>query len=809
MKFSHSLQFNAVPEWKEHYLNYPSLKKLIYSLANGNPQSQTDSNPRSKYKNFKLKNYGNSFVIQSFLEELKNELFKIDNFYKTNEQKIYDQFNCLLHDLERTEETIFEKETNFKNKEDESSFSKSFLESTSNCEVEIEIENQNENENPEVVKIQQFLSETTLLDDSDLHVNTQEKIKLKKTTTYLFILLSEVKSFIELNRIGFNKIAKKFDKVFKSSVKVDFIDNGLFFEKCYIFQDSTLQFLEKKLEQVCEIYWKLTDKQGNLDDCRIELKKNLKEHIIWERNTVWKNIISLERQKNDFNIRGQPILIGDEVKLNELNNLETLVLTLPFPIFIIDQIKIPKFLYGWKALKLVIIIIITSLLLAIETVKDQEQRRCIALLTCVVLMWITEVLPLFVTAILVPFLVVVFGVLKDDENGNAMPAFAASRFIFGTMWSSTIMLLLGGFTLAAALSKYDITKILSSNVLALAGTNPKNVIFAIMFVAAFLSMWISNVAAPVLCFSFCEDLIKSQPANSPFIKAMILGVAFASNIGGMISPIASPQNMIAMEYMDPNPGWGKWFSIAIPVSLLSLLANWLLIIYTFKISTDRIKPYKYISCNFNFNQWLVCLVTVTTILLWCLMTKIQTSLGESGQVSIIPIVIFYGLGILKPEDICNYPWPIVILAMGGIALGKAVSSSGLLKSIAVSLQPNLVGFNIYLITLILCLMILVMATFISHTVAVLITAPLFKEIGNSLPKKHSSLLLMGAALIASAAMALPTSGFPNITAISMTDEVGRPILSVNTFITRGIPASLICFICIITVGYGIMIGIGF
>lgn len=81
---------------------------------------------------------------------------------------------------------------------------------------------------------------------------------------------------------------------------------------------------------------------------------------------------------------------------------------------------------------------------------------------------------------------------------------AAAKYIFAAMWTPVIMLLLGGFTLAAALSKCRIDKYLATFVLSKAGTTPRVVLLAVMFVAAFASMLISNVAAPVLCFSIVE-----------------------------------------------------------------------------------------------------------------------------------------------------------------------------------------------------------------------------------------------------------------------------------------------------------------
>ena len=66
------------------------------------------------------------------------------------------------------------------------------------------------------------------------------------------------------------------------------------------------------------------------------------------------------------------------------------------------------------------------------------------------------------------------------------------------------MLLLGGFTIAAALSKYNIAKMMATFVLSKAGTKPRTVLLTTMGVAMFASMWISNVAAPVLCFSIIQ-----------------------------------------------------------------------------------------------------------------------------------------------------------------------------------------------------------------------------------------------------------------------------------------------------------------
>lgn len=115
---------------------------------------------------------------------------------------------------------------------------------------------------------------------------------------------------------------------------------------------------------------------------------------------------------------------------------------------------------------------------------------------------VNQTLPLFATAYLIPLLVVPLDIVRD--HGNPTNAADASKAVFSSMFNGTILVLLGGFAIAAALSKHGITKAFAAVVLSKAGTRPKYVILVNMYLAAFLCMWISNVATPVLCFSLVQ-----------------------------------------------------------------------------------------------------------------------------------------------------------------------------------------------------------------------------------------------------------------------------------------------------------------
>lgn len=260
-----------------------------------------------------------------------------------------------------------------------------------------------------------------------------------------------------------------------------------------------------------------------------------------------------------------------------------------------------------------------------------------------------------------------------------------------------------------------------------------------------------------------QPILRNLAPDSAMTKALLLGIALSSNIGGAASPIASPQNLIALQNMSPQPSWGVWFFVALPVCIISLLLIWLLLLATFQPGRNTtIVPIRPMKDRFTGMQWFISGVTVATILLWCVSHQIEGVVGDMGVVAIIPIVLFFGTGVLTKEDFNNFLWTIIILAAGGLALGKAVNSSGLLHTIAAAITQRVDGLSLYAVLLVFTGLILVVATFISHTVAALIVLPLVQTVGQGMAEPHPNLLVMGSVLMCSAAMGLPTSGFPNM-----------------------------------------------
>ncbi|KAK3372779.1 SPX domain-containing protein [Lasiosphaeria ovina] len=834
MKFSHSIQFNAVPDWSSHYIAYSNLKKLIYQLEKTIHQSSggdAESRPLIQYEDPET----------VFIRALDVELEKISSFYVLKEKELVDEADALLRDVGAFEDGPNDEsqprppvrtrsaerprpppQPRSQSARSRNSTEDGVEDSEDEADETVGLASRRRSSFgrrrtvPNIMQASTDMTASTELtrslrrysatydDYAEQAALFSSGIMLKKRIITIYVQLCELKSYAQLNRTGFSKVLKKFDKIVDRQLRRKYMDS--YVDTAYPFRSETTAELEENISKIVDAYATIVT-NGDKEAANRDLRSHLREHVVWERNTVWRDLIGMERRAEAASL-GHTLLGRDTDLTKTLRQgdteqvLPTKEISTP-----LGRFTCPVWLFSSTMMTLIVILTIFFVLLLVPLMEKPEQQNCLAMLVLVSLLWATEAIPLFVTSLTIPFLCVVLNVFRQTERPHTrLDSKDATAAVFAAMWTPVIMLLLGGFTLAAALSKCSIDKRIATFVLSKAGTQPRTVLIANMAVAAVASMLISNVAAPVLCFGIIEPMLRNLPAGSNMSKAVIMGIALASNIGGMLSPIASPQNVVAIGIMNPAPTWGQWFFIAIPVGVISLLLIWAILLVTFQPGRGTtIVPIRPVRDPFTGLQWFVSVVTVSTIGLWCASHQLESTFGDMGVIAIIPIVLFFGLGILTKEDFNNFPWTIIILAAGGLSLGKAVNSSGLLHTVTGAITARVEHLSLYGILVVFSGLILVIATFISHTVAALIILPLVFDVGQRLEQPHPNLLVMAGVLMCSAAMALPTSGFPNMTAIMKEDPTGQRYLHVKHFITRGVPSSLLTMLVVVTVGYGAMI----
>ena len=454
------------------------------------------------------------------------------------------------------------------------------------------------------------------------------------------------------------------------------------------------------------------------------------------------------------------------------------------------------------------------LLLFIPILPPEQERaqRCAALLSLITILWVTEAIPFFVSALCIPFLVIVNSILADD-TGQPLSAEKASKAAFGSMFNDTIMLILGGFSISTAFSKCGFELRLAAVIQRQLGHRPILFLLAFMALGAFLSMWISNVAAPVLLTSLLLPIVHDFGSGSAddrlYAKALLLGLAFSCNIGGMMSPISSPQNAVALGFLEQQApehaiSFGQWLSVSVPFCALGLLLAWLWLWRVYigtAVDIPSIPPIVYDKRPLTRTDWSVIVVSLLTIALWCSLTYTRPVLGEMGTVAVIPMVLFFGTGFLSKTDLFTFKWDLILLVGGGSVLGSAVNSSRLLHIISEWIKPQLEGRPLVLSVFAVLFLVFLITTFVSHTVAALILAPLIIRIGAS--AGHTQLLTMSATLMMSGTMSLPTSSFPNINSLSQEDDFGRAFLHSGDFLVHGsaVAAMLWALLNVFTVTY--------
>ncbi|KAJ7183678.1 SPX domain-containing protein [Mycena filopes] len=864
MKFSSSLKFNAVAEWWDDYIAYDALKKYIYQFE------RTQHEQAAGYRDIET-NERTSLVDRAsttdaiFVPLLDRELKKICAFYEAQEKEIVEEV-AELEELVRQQEEAGLAGDHYvdgpygdyedDDEDDDDSISHSpprrrrrvsssarmplsasgtmripedrIPEEPSARPHRRSISSVSSDGHPEpsspmspaaprgtlgrvVNKLTPDFMRGSMTSSTHNETNVwtsksdyayDTRLLFKRRITTLYISVTSLKSYVEVNYSGFRKILKKYDKVTYCELKDSYLHTSV--EAAPPFTAAARTALTGLTARLADLYAKCVTR-GDRPLAKQQLRLHQRENIAWERDTVWRQMIGRERRGDNLSSAGG---VGASLVPQEDAQEES-----EKPGWVVKagglRLRVTK-----KKLAMVGAVGVFVALLNTQTVQGKEANRCYAVLMFCTVLWATEAIPLFVTSLMVPLLLVCLSVIRDDE-GTALSAPDATKYIFSVMFSPTIMLLIGGFTISSALSKTNIDRVLITRVLSLAGTRPSTVLLAFMGVSCFASMWISNVAAPTLCFTLIRPILRTLPPKSSFGPCLILAIALAANIGGQSSPISSPQNLIALQAMDPPISWGQWFIVALPVSALSILLIWGLLLVSYRparapdggrdIEIKLLRPTRE---RFTLKQWWVTFVCVVTIALWCVARQVQEWVGDMGVIAIVPIVAFFATGVLKKDDFEQFAWTIVFLAMGGIALGKGVQSSGLLEVLDSLIRDLLEGVTLYNVVLILSPVVLVISTFISHTIASVLLVPIAKEVGSNLPGDHKNLLIFITGLICSTGMGMPVSGFPNQTAATQEDELGVLYLSNVDFLKNGVPASIIATLVVSTIGFLLMKVIG-
>lgn len=214
-------------------------------------------------------------------------------------------------------------------------------------------------------------------------------IMLKKRIIALYVQLCELKSYVQLNRTGFNKILKKFDKIIDRQLRAKYMETVV--DRSYPFLRETMDHLEENIRKMETAYANIVT-QGDESLARKDLRSHLREHVVWERNTVWRDLIGMERRAEAASLGAKGLLgaSNDGMKIR-LQGDDTPAVSTTDVITPIGRFSFPTWMLGSSMLTTLAIVLVFVVFLAIPIIDKPEQQACLAMLIFVSLLWATEV----------------------------------------------------------------------------------------------------------------------------------------------------------------------------------------------------------------------------------------------------------------------------------------------------------------------------------------------------------------------------------------------------------------------------------
>lgn len=417
-------------------------------------------------------------------------------------------------------------------------------------------------------------------------------------------------------------------------------------------------------------------------------------------------------------------------------------------------------------------------LVAPADVLSPEAWKVIGIATWMITWWITEAAPIPVTSMLPMVLFPLTGIFTIGE--------ATAPYSH-----PTIFLFMGGFMLGLAMEEHNLHKRIALNLIKLTGTNPNGIILGFMITTAFISMWISNTATTVMMLPIAlsitsllgTDTNTEDKGRRRFALSLMIGIAYAANIGGTATIIGTPPNVAWVGFMsdmaDYEVEFSKYLMVGLPICILMLFIAYFLltrVLYPSKVSQlassaqvidDQIKELGPISKA----EKIVGIIFLLTASSWILRGSINnwldskllndTVIAIAGGILmfITPLKLKEGKFLMEWKATQRLPWGILLLFGGGMALARAMESVNIVQTVGDAIAGN-GEMNELLLIIGLCTFMLFMTEIMSNIALAVIFIPVVLGIANSMgvDPVHLSLPVT---LAASYAFMMPISTPPN------------------------------------------------
>jgi solute carrier family 13 (sodium-dependent dicarboxylate transporter), member 2/3/5 len=418
-----------------------------------------------------------------------------------------------------------------------------------------------------------------------------------------------------------------------------------------------------------------------------------------------------------------------------------------------------------------------------DTLADTD-KNVAAVATLMAVWWMTEALPLPVTA-LVPL--VAFPVLDVAPIGVVATPYA----------NPIIFLFMGGFTIAIAMQRWNLHTRFALATVAVVGTSPTRMILGFMIATGFLSMWISNTATAVMMLPIGIAVLGLMAQlgdgrqDPNFATALMLGIAYAASIGSLGTVIGTPPNTLLRGFLDENYdikiGFGQWMMFGVPIAVVFTGIAWFVLTkLVFRPAITEIPGGRELIAErrrelgpVSRAEWTVLTVFVGAAVSWVVLPQMNdiwpwTERVDDGVIAMAAALLLFLLPVspdrrtraLAWEDTKSLPWGILLLFGGGLSLSARFTregEDGATTGLGPWIGERVTGLDAWptvLFVIAVAVLVLLLTELTSNTATTATFLPIMAGVAIGLGL-DPMLLLIPVAVAATCAFMLPVATPPN------------------------------------------------
>ena len=486
--------------------------------------------------------------------------------------------------------------------------------------------------------------------------------------------------------------------------------------------------------------------------------------------------------------------------LHRLEDLEEDISQVLHRVSRLRWVKVPRptrlhdFVYDRRGILACALAGLVAYLLTYE--QPEEVRRVMAIFVFTAGCWLLEVFPVAITGLMVPVLLALSGTFEVEAA-------------FAPFAHPVIFLFIGGLVLGESMRSHGLDRRIAYTMLVWSRGNINRLVLLVMTGVAVLSMWMSNTVAIAVLLPVVLSILGTLPESLVHVrKKILIGITIATTLGGMMMLTGSTPNLIAAAALEVEQpfGFARWAYYGLPAGMLCLAVTYVVLSRRYPspdltLDMREVEEQRDEAGPMNASQRGVVYVFGATIFLWFFGGQVEAWLGlppsisSAALVSILAVLVMFGLGLLEMRDVRNVRWEIIFLLGGGLALGNAMLQSGTAGWIGTAIAGAESYVPAPVIVLLFIGLTLVFTNFISNTATAAVLVPIAIETAGELGM-DPTVLVMAVGLSASIAFITPV-GTPSTAMIYSTGLLPRRFL-----ITNGVIMAVVCtFIIMVLVWF--------